>query len=595
VASRILENEPAVQARPVRSLLTLSRAAAFFALSALAATAYGAGEKDKAALKLHDSAMNEDYLAVEFPKAEKKLKDAIKLCGASGCSPAVLGKLHVALATVNGVGQSKYDVAKEEFVAALKADPNAAPDKGLSTPELMTAYNEAKGGAGATEAPVEKPTKRAPGGDLPHTAPTESGVNSPLPVYIDVPTDLGAAKVTLRYKPFGGTAWKTIEMHKMGEGYGAEIPCDDMNTTGDVKYYITVSDDTNSPIAQAGTLKEPYRVPIKNELEGEAPHLPGRPPPKQCAAKGDCPPGLPGCPAVAGTRGDKTEGAICETTTECQSGLACLNGTCVEDKSAPEEPGAKKGKHNVIGAFLQLDMTLLKSKTPSSSSPGVCAQSNSSSYGCFEKGTSHQFFGEPDDTVKNTDGVSGGFAFAGARALIGYDRQLLATQGLYLGARFGIAFGGSMPTPDNTPESELQTAGLGWQPAKSFPPIHAEARIGYALGGTIFEGGHFHPYVYAGFGVGRVTASVNVNVCDKLDSSGKTVTASAGKDCNNHKDRATTVDAYQIEGLNFAPFGIGTTYGITENFGIAAELKVMVMFPTVGVVFSPTIGPVVAF
>ena len=148
-----------------------------------------------------------------------------------------------------------------------------------------------------------------------------------------------------------------------------------------------------------------------------------------------------------------------------------------------------------------------------------------------------------------------------------------------------------MPTPDNTPESELQPKALGWPPAKSFPPIHAEARIGYAFGGALFEGGHFHPYAFIGFGVGRVTASVNVNVCDKLDTSGKTMTTSAGKDGNNQKDRATTVDAYQIEGLNFAPFGIGTTYGITDNFGIGAELKVMVMFPTVGVVFSPRSAP----
>ncbi|HVY46027.1 MAG TPA: hypothetical protein VHB21_09115 [Minicystis sp.] len=571
--------------RPISALLL-----SFVAVTGLAATALAA-PKDKAAMKLHDAAMNEDYLNVDFAKAEKKLSDAIKLCGANGCSPDVLGKLHVSLGTVLGIGQNKMDAAKAEFQAALKADPNAQLDKSLSTPQLQATFDEAKGGGG--EKPP--PTKKGPGGDLPMTPPPESPVNTPVPIYIDVPSDLSPGKVTLRYKPFGGTSWKSLEMRKMGDGYGAEIPCEDTTTTGEIKFYITVADTDGAPIATAGTLKEPYRVTVKNELDGEAPHLPGKKPPKQCAAKGECPPGLPGCAEAGGPqRGDKAEGATCDTTTECQAGLTCLNGTCAPEAGGGGAKG--KPKKNVIGAYAQFDLTLYGSKAPGGGSAGVCDVSNSNSYACFYTGTSHEFYGAPDDGVANTDSVAGGFAFAGMRALVGYDRQLLSKVPLSLGLRFGVAFP-SMPSPDNAPQGRAGPTGLNWAPVSGFPPIHAEGRLTYSLGGALFEGGKAHPYFFVGGGVARVTTSVQVQVCDQLTEGGEFV-PTPSKVCRgggSRNSRPVTLDAYQIEGLNFVAVGAGTNYGITDNFGIAAELKIMFMVPTFGVVFSPTLGPVVAF
>ena len=61
--------------------------------SLFAAPAFAAGKKDKEAMKLHDQAMDEDYLSVEFDKAETKLKKAAELCGESNCSPEVAGKV----------------------------------------------------------------------------------------------------------------------------------------------------------------------------------------------------------------------------------------------------------------------------------------------------------------------------------------------------------------------------------------------------------------------------------------------------------------------------------------------------------------------
>ena len=45
-----------------------------------------AAPKDAAAIKLADDAINNDYLATNFAEAEKKLRKAIAMCGASACS-----------------------------------------------------------------------------------------------------------------------------------------------------------------------------------------------------------------------------------------------------------------------------------------------------------------------------------------------------------------------------------------------------------------------------------------------------------------------------------------------------------------------------
>ncbi len=44
----------------------------------------------------------------------------------------LLGKIHIALGTVHGVGMSKMDDAKADFADALKVDPKAALDPSLT-------------------------------------------------------------------------------------------------------------------------------------------------------------------------------------------------------------------------------------------------------------------------------------------------------------------------------------------------------------------------------------------------------------------------------------------------------------------------------
>ena len=573
--------------RPLRSLSALTIASAL--LLGLAPTAGAAGARDKDAQKLFDSAINEDYLNADFAKAEKKLKDAVAKCGGSGCSGELLGKIHIALGTVYGVGLSKLDEAKTEFVAALKADPKAVLDPSLTTPELTKAFDEAKKAGGSRppppsdDKPEPKPEKSAPSGDAGHTPPPESQVNTPLPIYVEPSDEVPLSKVTLRYKPFGAAQYKSVEMKKVGKGYAAEIPCEDVTTTGDLKYFFAFTGADGEAAGSLGSNKEPFKTTIKNELEGDAPKLPGKKPPEQCKEKGDCPPGLPGCDSGKSSsvkRGDKGWGSSCDATPECKEGLACLNGTCDEDKGGGGgdkggDDGAKK-RMNLIGVAAQFDLLNI------ASGQNVCNGSNAA-YACFTPGTTNQFFGTPAQFA-NTDGITGGMDFAGARILVSYERQLIKKLGLTLGLHVGYAFGGpSAPTNINTTNPNIAQA-------KGFLPVHVEGRLSYYVLNSMMEDKKFRPYVFLNGGLAQVNAPVGVAVCDTTLGAGEKPTPGCPGTSIERQ-----VNAYQITGLNFFGFGAGTTFGITPLFGIALELKFMFMVPTFGFVLAPSLGPVFNF
>jgi hypothetical protein len=572
-----------VHLRLLRSLAALAFASVFFL--ALGRSAY-AGPQDKDAQKLLDSAMNDDYLATDFDKAEKKLKDAISKCGSGGCSPELVGKIQVALGTVYGVGLSKSSDAKAAFVAAFQADPKAALDPSLTTPELTKLFEEAKKSA-ASAPPPPPPSKPPPGGDSGYTPPKEAQVNTPLQLYMEPPDEV--SKVVLKYMPFGATQWKSLDMAKMGKGYGAEIPCDDTGTTGDLKFYFAEVGTDGDVAGSVGTKKDPFRVPVKNELDATQPHFPGKKPPAQCKEKADCPPGLEGCPSGA-KHGDKGWGSSCELSSECKEGLTCLNGSCEEDKGSGGGGGGGGGpkrRMNMVSLGVQIDALILSGKQ------GVCS-AGSASYACFLQGTSHQYleglmngtggtFGMPTGQT-GTNGVSGGFSYGDIRILVGYDRQIVKSLGLSLGIRLGFAIGGS-PTPDNLPANA--------QGALPFLPVHAEGRVTYhILNNSMMEDKKFRPFVFLAGGLAQVNAGVPVTVCDT------NTVGVAGNACSTggaSEPSPLNLKAYQITGRNFFGFGAGTTFGITPLFGLAFEIKMMFMVPTFGVVFAPTLSPVFNF
>src|SRR5581483_10708049 len=116
-----------------------------------------------------------------------------------------------------------------------------------------------------------------------------------------------------------------------------------------------------------------YTVQIKNEVD-EVPSLPGQDPPKQCKAREDCPPGLPGCPnAPTGAGGEAPVlGAACETKSDCNSGEECVEGHCKGGEDVP----SGKAKRNLVTLTGGLDMLVI------SGADDVCSGTNAA-YACF--------------------------------------------------------------------------------------------------------------------------------------------------------------------------------------------------------------------
>jgi hypothetical protein len=437
---------------------------AFTAVWLLAADAF-AEPNDQAALELAKKAIESDYLGTKFAEAKKKLDQALALCGPKSCSNAVVARLHRDLGVVHIGGFTKPDEGKAEFVAALKADPTIALDPDLTSEEVQAAFNEAKllaGGAasappsgGSSGSPTSNPPTNPPSsvqGDLVHTPPAEQTVMTPVPIYAELAEGVVAAKVVLQYRPFGAEAWKSLEMPKVKQGYGLEVPCFDVGgVTGQLKYFIQAFDADNNMVSFAGTRNAPISVTIKLQLDADPPHLPGQAPSPRCADRADCPPGIPGCAKEVG----------------------------------PDEPPPEAGstiKKNWLSLSFQQDWLGV------SGAKNTCSGGNE--YACFE---ADEFYA-PIPYDKSGGELAGGMSIATSRLLIGYER--IFGKNISVGARVGFAFGGGPQAPEGA----------------AFIPVHAEARAAYWFGADPFSRSGLRPYLTLGGGLAQVDASVEVSV-----------------------------------------------------------------------------------
>lgn len=439
-------------------LLTLALLASWASVAA-------AAPKDAEAEDLAKKAIYTDYLGTKFADAEKKLKQAIALCEpAAACSAKVRARLFCDLGIVYVGGMSRVDDGKAQFAEALKHDPAVTPDADLVSPEIEAAFAEVKRGPGKAPAPAPRPAptpaQQAPAGagDLVHVPPPEQATLTPLPLYAELPAGQTAARIQLSYKPFGATEWKALEMKPAGKGFGVEVPCVEIGSAqGELSYYIQAFDATQNLVSWSGARGTPNKVVIRVSLQGEAPHLPGQPPPARCPDTGDCPPDFPGC------HGAK------EPTPRCDP---------ASPDCAPEKPPAKK---NWLSLAIQQDFLALSGST------STCA--GGTGYDCFSGST---YYADVPYAMSG-DQVRGGLTPATTRILAGYDRALGS---FTLGARVGYAFRGGPTTP-----------GL-----RAFFPAHIELRAAYWFGSDPFARTGVRPYLVVAGGVAQVDGSVDVTI-----------------------------------------------------------------------------------
>lgn len=529
---------------------------------------------------LQKKAMEEDYLATEFTKAQDKLDKAVAACGADKCSAGTRALLKRDLGVVQIGGQLDKEKGIGNFVEAIKLDPNVALDPDLRTKDLDAAWAEAKkraGGGGASPGPAPASTGGQPSGDFMHVPAAQQQVRTPIPIYAEYSGEEQLVKVIARYKGFGMTDWKTVNLTKMSDkGWGGLLPCADVQQ-GTSQYYLQGFNAGNDVVASGGDRNNAYKVPVKTEKLDDPPHLPNQPAPAQCQDTGDCPPNFPGCkkgpigaPQPQELTG-KDGGEFCEEDAECKS------KSCVKEKCTDPE-GEKKAPKFWIGFAGSFDFSLLSSDTdvcklnPSNPPPGTdpLTPINSSGYYCVNSDGSDYPFRPLNQAEANTplgqqngnlvlgvsDRVSGGGAFGNIRIMASLDYAL--SMNFLAGIRFGYV-------------ANTYPGIAAGDDGKTFPPIHLELRGTYLIGKDALAA-KLAPFAMVGAGLATFDAKVQVSVVEKI----------------NNVNTPKNVDAWQIAGPGFLMLGGGLRVGFSQRAALMAGLRLNLAF---GNAFAPSVGP----
>ncbi len=503
--------------------------------------AFSAPVKDAAAEKALQQAMDEEYFETRFDKAEEKLRAAIDACG-TGCSPGVKAKLYGALGTVLAGGKKELEDAQAAFVEALKLDASLVPDKDLATAQVSFAFEKAKAELklGPTSA----------GGGTPaatHKPPAAQRVRTPLPLYLEISPETLAdvRKVTGSYAGTGTETFGPLTFRKIGErGYGAEVPCEDVGTEGDLKYFITVLGENDKVVASFGSRTEPLKVPLKTAITSEAPRWPGFSAPEQCTSKS----------------GAATQ---CLDDKQCNSGLVCRSGECV----AP--PTEKKSLANWVTVTFAPDFGLFAAEN-------ICTRvgQESDGYVCQREDGS-RYLGTP--TLNVADNVNFGFLVGTMRVTAQYERVIWNNFSAAL--RVGFAFNGAQGDDVN------------------LFPLHLEARLAYSIGANAFEGIGVRPFAFLSAGGAQVDTGVKVEVLEDGATCGAETPTDPGSPCTKPNDldkriepRTQKLDAYKRAGFGFATVGVGLVYRPLKNVGLHLAVRGGVTFPVLIGIISPEAG-----
>jgi hypothetical protein len=221
-----------------------------------------------------------------------------------------------------------------------------------------------------------------------------------------------------------------------------------------------------------------------------------------------------------------------------------------EAVEAPAEPEAAPAsdtlRRNWFSLSLQQDM-LFYGETRN-----VC--SGAAQYQCFLEGQSY------DGPIYEESGnqLSGGLGFATRRVLLGYDRVF--GERLTLGARLGVAFGGS-------PKA---TNGSG----TAFLPVHAELRGNYAFSSFADRG--VRPYLGLAIGVGEIDGHVPVEFYE--NEAGYAAGAKG------------TLDAWRKTGNTLLGAHAGLALSLADEHALLFELRLLQMLGASALAAAGSIG-----
>ena len=539
----------------------------FVVVATFAVAASADANTEKAARDLQTKAIQEDNLATDYAGAATKLQQAITMCGTDKCALRLRAELYRDLGAMQVLNNDK-DSGTASFVQALTLVSTLDLDVNYKTPALDALWAAAR--KKASSAPTPTPTATAtakattPGntdtGDFTHTAPTEQAVRTPIPIYVEYPGTEALTKVVLRYKGEGMTEFKSVELQKLGTGWGGLIPCTDV-VIGTTQYFVQGQNASGDVAATMGNSTHPFKVAIKNKLDDEAPHLPGVSAPAQCQEASDCPPDFPGCKKSVPETDKKAEGDECEDDAECKSN-DCKHHICAAgDDGSPSTPGSAfprvwigvLGSIDLISLGSADDVCLLdpKTATPLNTAGYYCTNPDGTDYPNRTSATENSVLKKG-----SSDQVKGGFAPGTIRLMASIDYAL--TQNILAGARIGYVLG------------TFPGAAAG-NDGKGFPPVHLELRGTYLFGANALTSPGITPLVFVGAGVSEFAANVTVTVIQ------------------NGVAGTRSVQAWELGGPGFVSVGGGARYALSPKAALYGAAKLTAAFGGAGLL--PSVAP----
>jgi hypothetical protein len=536
-----------------------------------------------------------DFLAMNYASGAARLDKALRACGA--CSLATQAALLRDIGTMEFRAGDK-GFATKAFTEALKLQPNIDLNPSYDSPDLRAAWTEVKGG-GAPPAPAPAPTPspppptaapatpkvepppvfQQPKGDFAHAPAAEQKIDTPLPIYVEGGPN-GVAHVIVRYKNSeqGDEAeWNHTDLSRVGAGWGGQLPCNAV-VGGTMRYYIQAYNKDMDPVATNGDAKNPYQVPIREELAGPPPHLPNRSAPRAChqpekpkpepekePTKEDCPPGTPGCAKAEKT--DEEE----EAKTD-------------EEEADETKGGAKKKKKLVdfprfwVGVGIHLDFMQIPSGQDlcrlNPSGPNVAQPANDRHFYCTDaSGADFPTRASPvvnDQLSQGTAGASGGgIALGNVRIMASVDYA--ATGNLLVGVRGGVTL---LTYPGKAAVNEKYATGS---------IIYGEARITGLIGKEPLRRTGIAPLLFVGGGWSAFDAHTS-GVATRC----KTATPSCSPGMVM-TPLDVPVDLWITNGPGFIDVGGGVRYAPVPRLAFIGAVRINVSFGSNGLI--PTAGP----
>jgi hypothetical protein len=493
-------------------------------------------EAAKKALKKAES----DYLGMNYAGGIARLKKAAGACGERGCTPGTKATLVCDLGTMLFRNGDKAGASKA-WKIAVKLKPDVTLNPAYDQPDVTAAFLEATVGA-------------APSGDFSHTPPPEQKVDTPVPLYFEGGSK-DVTRVVVFYRLGSFADWKSVELAKTGSGWGGTIPCGEVKP-GFMRYYVQGFDRRKSPVASAGDGQHPFVVPIRAEISGPAPHLPGKAPPKSCAESDEG-----ASEKGAGAKGASEKG-------ENEEGEGGPRNT--RDKHTESAEGAPY-RRLWIGAAFGMEFMLLPSGNDICHLDQVTAVPTDPNHMyCTANGAdfpSRDLNGMNLNQMFAAGGAgesNGGLASANARIMLSGDYAL--TKNLLIGARVGVVL---FTYPGQAAVIEHRTSPYGM--------LHLEARGTWVFGENPLGSAGLAPMAFVGGGISQFDANTPASVALTNGSTGNVL-------------------IWKTDGPGFATAGGGVRWAPIPQLGVNVAARVNLAFGNGEVwTFGPEVGVAYGF